>query len=211
ERISLESFNNSVAPLFVGLTAELVAADGSPRQIAAAAGAEEPKSGGLPSAATRVLIVGGGSSHDFDQWFKQEDSKTLSAGGKATVKYTNKPEEILPALKDLDALYLSNNQPMKDAALRKAIFDFADAGKGLLLVHPALWYNWPNWPEYNRVLCGGGSRGHDGLAEFEVTITDPSHPLVQGLPQKFTVRDELYWFQADPQGTPIKILATAQS
>ena len=31
-------------------------------------------------------------------------------------------------------LYLSNNQPMTNAALRKAIFDFADAGKGLLPV-----------------------------------------------------------------------------
>ena len=61
------------------------------------------------------------------------------------------------------------------------------------------------------MLCGGGSRGHDGLAEFEVTITDPGHPLVQGLPQKFIVRDELYWFQPDPQGTPIKVLATAHS
>src|SRR5439155_14934923 len=75
ERISLESFNNSVAPLFVGITAELVAADGSPQQISSTAAREELNSGGLPSAATRVLIVGGGGSHDFDRWFNQEDSK----------------------------------------------------------------------------------------------------------------------------------------
>ena len=211
ERISLESFNNSVAPLFVGLTAELVAADGSPRQISSAAGAEEPKSGGLPSAATRVLIVGGGSSHDFDRWFNQEDSKTLSAGGKATVKYTNKPEEILPALKDLDALYLSNNQPMKDAALRKAIFDFADAGKGLLLVHPALWYNWPDWPEYNRTLVGGGARSHDKYGEFEVRVENSRHPLMAGVPGSFKITDELYHFEPDKDGAAIEVLAIGKN
>ena len=54
--------------------------------------------------------------------------------------------------------------------MRKAIFDFADAGRGLLLVHPALWYNWPDWPEYNRVLVGGGARSHDKYGEFEVTV-----------------------------------------
>jgi type 1 glutamine amidotransferase len=89
--------------------------------------------------------------------------------------------------------------------------DFADSGKGLLLVHPALWYNWNDWPEYNRVLCGGGSRGHDPLNEFEVTVTEPGHPLMKGVPTKFTVRDELYWFQPDTNGTSIKVLATAHS
>jgi type 1 glutamine amidotransferase len=89
--------------------------------------------------------------------------------------------------------------------------DFAASGKGLLLVHPALWYNWADWPQYNRVLCGGGSRGHDGYAEFEVTVNDPAHPLMRGVPARFTLRDELYWFEPDPQGTPIKVLATAHS
>jgi type 1 glutamine amidotransferase len=89
--------------------------------------------------------------------------------------------------------------------------DFANSGKGLLLVHPALWYNWANWPEYNRQLCGGGSRGHDRYAEFEVTVTEPDHPLMRDMPAKFTISDELYWFEPDPSGTPIKVLATAHS
>ena len=63
---------------------------------------------------------------------------SLSADGRATANYTEQPADILPALKDLDVLYLSNNQPLQDPALRKAIFEFADAGKGLLLVHPGV-------------------------------------------------------------------------
>ena len=165
----------------------------------------------LASASVKVLIVGGGSSHDFDRWFNQEDSKTLSTGGLAAVSYTDKPDEILPALKEMDVLYLSNNQPMKDPALRKAIFDFADAGKGLLLVHPALWYNWPDWPDYNRALVGGGARSHDKYGEFEVHVNVPQHPVMAGVPDAFKINDELYHFEADKDGTPIQVLAYANN
>ena len=209
ERISLESFDNSVAPVFVSITAELVAADGSPQQTSSTAAREELKSGGLPSAATSVLIVGGGSSHDFGRWFNQEDSKTLSASGK--VRYTDNPDDILTALKELDVLYLSNNQPMTNLAVHKVIFDFADAGRGLLLVHPALWYNWPDWPEYNRVLVGGGARSHDKYGEFEVTVDAPDHPLMAGVPKTFKITDELYHYQKDEQGAPIQVLASGRN
>jgi type 1 glutamine amidotransferase len=169
------------------------------------------KSGGVTSATTRVLIVGGGSSHDFGRWFHLEDSKTLSASGKTTVGYTDKPDGILSALKDLDVLYLSNNQPMTNPALRKAIFDFAEAGNGLLLVHPALWYNWADWPEYNRALVGGGARSHDKYGEFEVTVDAPDHPLMTGVPKTFKISDELYHFQRDEQGAQIQVLATSRN
>lgn len=156
----------------------------------------------------RALIVGGGTHHDFQRWFNQADTATLKAAG-GEVSYTENVESILPALKHLDVLYLSNNQPMTNSALRRAIFEFADSGRGLLLVHPALWYNWNDWPEYNRVLAGGGSRSHPRYGEFEVTVTDPSHPIMAGVPAKFTISDELYRFEPDPAGTPIQVLATA--
>jgi putative heme-binding domain-containing protein len=211
ERISLESFDNSVAPAFVGITAELALADASPQQSSSGAAREEVNSGGPPSAVARVLIVGGGSSHDFGRWFNQEDSKTLSAGGKATVRYTDKPDDILPAVKEIDVLYLSHNQAMTNPQVRKAIFAFADTGHGLLLVHPALWYNWADWPEYNRTLVGGGARSHDKYGEFEVTVDAPDHPLMSGVPKTFKITDELYHSQKDEQGAPIQVLATGRN
>jgi len=155
--------------------------------------------------------VGAGSSHDFNRWFLEKDSKTLGALDQVKVETTAQPDEVQKFIDELDVLYLSNNAPFTNAANRKRIMDFADSGKGLLLVHPALWYNWNDWPEYNRVLCGGGSRGHDPLNEFEVTVTEPNDPLMRGVPAKFKIRDELYWFQPDTNGTPIKVLATAHS
>ncbi|MGN7886930.1 ThuA domain-containing protein [Dyadobacter sp. 22481] len=160
--------------------------------------------------AIRVLLVGGGASHDFDRWYKQEDVQTLRKGGLATVEYTSDPSTILAKLKDIDVLYLSNNQPIADEATRKAIFAFVDAGNGLVLAHPALWYNWADWPEYNQKLVGGGSKGHDKYGLFEVTITQ-KHPVTKGVPTSFKLDDELYYFKPDAAGTPIEVLATAKA
>jgi type 1 glutamine amidotransferase len=44
-----------------------------------------------------------------------------------------------------------------------------------------------------------------------VAVTEPTHALLRGVPAKFTIKDELYWFDPDPQGTPIKVLATTHS
>ncbi len=159
----------------------------------------------------RPLMVGGGASHDFARWFNQSDSVTMAVLNNASVDYTEKLEFVLPMLKDHDALYLCANQKIEDPAIRKGIFDFADAGKGLILVHPALWYNWKDWPEYNRVLVGGGANSHDKYGEFEVTVTEPNHPVMAGVPKTFKTSDELYHFEQDKNGTPIQVLATGKS
>ena len=155
----------------------------------------------------RVLIVGGHDHHDFDRWFNEADSTTIAETG-ARVSYTDDPDAILPLLGDLDILYLSNNQPLPDPDLHTAIHEFVGAGNGLLLIHAATWYNWQDdWPEYYRDFIGGGTRSHPPLGEFEVYVTDPSHPLMEGVPGRFTITDELYRFQRDPEGTGMHILA----
>ncbi len=228
KQITLESFDNRVAPTLMSITAELPgsgpkAASGSGPTPASptsssgekanktepSAGASTGQSGG--NSTIRTLIVGAGSAHDFKRWFLEEDSKTLGAIGGVNVRATGDPDEVDSLLSGLDVLYLSNNKPFSSPSARQHILDFASSGKGLLLVHPALWYNWADWPEYNRLLCGGGSRGHDHFAEFEVTVTDPRHPLMRGVPAKFNITDELYWFEPNLEGTPIKVLATARS
>jgi type 1 glutamine amidotransferase len=95
--------------------------------------------------------------------------------------------------------------------LRKAIFDFAEGGKGLLLVHPALWYNWPDWPEYNRALVGGGARSHDKYGEFEVRVEAPRHPIMAGVPDAFKITDELYHFEPARDGAAIEVLASGKN
>ncbi|WP_339875633.1 ThuA domain-containing protein [uncultured Algoriphagus sp.] len=158
----------------------------------------------------KVLMVGGGSSHDFDKWYKGADVATLERDGLAEVTYTDDPTSILQHLGETDVLFLANNQPIADEATRKAIFAFADAGKGLVLAHPALWYNWNDWPEYNKTMVSGGSRGHNAYGNFNVDLTE-KHPVTKGLPAHFSLDDELYYFKVDAAGPGIEILANASN
>ena len=201
DRLTLESYDNAVAPTFVAITAETGDAGNAGDVVSIQA----------DSGAIKALIVGGGTSHDFNRWFNEKDVATLQEVGHADVHYTDKPGEVEPSLKGLDVLYLSTNQAMKDPALRQGIFDFANAGHGLLLVHPALWYNWNDWPEYNRTLVGGGAHGHDKFGEFEVTVNEPGNPLMAGVPGTFRISDELYHFEPDAQGSAIHVLATGKN
>lgn len=170
-----------------------------------------PSGAGNNAKSIRTLIVGGGSSHDFDRWYKQADAETLRKDGLATVRYTDNTDSIAYYLPDVDVLYLSNNQPIKDPEVRQAIMDFVDAGNGLVLGHAALWYNWQDWPEYNLQLVSGGTRGHDAYGSFNVNITNPRHPITKGVEQQFTLKDELYHYQADPAGLGVEVLATASA
>src|SRR5437762_5460941 len=134
---------------------------------------------------------------------------TMQDTRQTAVSYTEKPDSILPLLRQIDVLYLCANQPLTNSELRQGIFNFLDAEKGLLLVHPAVWYNWKDWPEYNRALVGGGARSHDKFGEFEVHVNLPQHPVMAGVPGSFKISDELYHFEPDKAGSPIQVLAYA--
>jgi uncharacterized protein len=159
---------------------------------------------------TKVLVVGGGSSHDFRKWFDTADVATMKASGKCSIHYTESAATAARALPDVDVLVMSTNQRGFDTPeFRSALLKFAERGKGIVLLHPALWYNWP-WPEYNRSFVGGGSRAHDAIGEFNVNILE-EHPVTRGLPKSFKITDELYHVNIDSAGGPVEILATTST
>ncbi|SKA76463.1 putative membrane-bound dehydrogenase domain-containing protein [Prosthecobacter debontii] len=160
---------------------------------------------------TRVLVIGGGSSHNFATFFGTTDVETLKAAG-FTVHYTEDRDQAAAELKNADVAVISVNRKFFDtAAYRKALFEFADAGKGIIMYHPGTWYGYANWPELNAQIVGGGARGHDKIHPFDVK-TVKAHPIMDGVPASFTVEDELYYVNAEPEnipaGTnPIEVLA----
>jgi len=157
------------------------------------------------------LLVGGGSSHDYTRFFNFADIATLKAAG-MTANYTEDPAVTARELANVDvAIFSVNRNGFQTPELRGALGKFIAAGKGLVLLHPGVWYNWKDWPEYNQVIAGGGSRGHDKLGEFEVKVTNAAHPIMKDVPASFTLTDELYYFIPDLAGTPIEVLATATS
>ncbi len=157
----------------------------------------------------KVVIFGGGTSHDFSGNYKEIDARTLTAEGVA-VSYT---ERLAPAgLVTADVFVQASNQmPGPDSEMQSAIMQFVNAGGGLIAVHAGTWYNWPGWPDYNRLLIGGGTRGHDKPGEFEVSVVKPDHPVMQGIPAHFQAFDELYHQEMDSGGPHVEVLATARS
>ena len=81
-------------------------------------------------------------------------------------------------------------------------FDFAAAGKGLVMLHPGTWYGYAQWPELNATIVGGGARGHDRIAKFSVNAVKPDHPVMKGVPASFDVEDELYYINAEAGQDP---------
>ena len=165
----------------------------------------------VPAAAKdeiRVLLLGGGRHHDYARWYGQVDRQTLESKGLATVAYTEQPDDVAKQLADVDVLYVATNQPIESAAVRQAILDFADAGKGLVLGHPANWYNWKDWPEYNAQLVAGGTRGHDPYGRFAVRVIDSAHPVMKGI-RGFETDDERYYYQPVATGPGVQVLANS--
>lgn len=158
----------------------------------------------------QVLLVGGGSSHDFERWYQQEDVKTIEQSGEFSVRYTDRTDSIAHYLKTTDVLVLSNNQPIDEAG-QKAIMKFAKKGKGLVLLHAAVWYNWADWPAYNAELVGGGSRSHENVQVFKNYVVHPAHPVTQGVSPRFDFSDELYRHEFDPEGNSAEVLVIGQS
>jgi putative membrane-bound dehydrogenase-like protein len=232
-KIVLESFDTDVVPATVAITA---GADPAPVKSSSAAtagqsganaggAAQGPKEGGrgdapLPETRpivwapgkTKVLVIGGGSSHNFERFFGATDSSTLGAAG-FSVNYTEDRDQAAAEIGKADVAVISVNRQFFDTpAYRKALFDFASSGKGLVMLHPGTWYGFAQWPELNAAIVGGGARGHDRIAKFSVNAVKPDHPVMKGVPASFEVEDELYYLNAErdkiPPGTaPIEVLA----
>ena len=239
EKLIIESFDNELAPVFVAITAENSDKGAPPpayglKEPKTAAAARASTSVTASAAATaadasfhpqfsdalpqppvkadgmRILLVGGGSSHDFVKWYGGTDRATLAAQKPGWIDFTQNANGVPAILKDIDILGWSANQPVSSETCA-ALLDFAASGKGIVAMHPGTWYAWKNFPQWNKEIIGGGTRGHDALGEFEVEVVAPSHPVMAGLPARFKITDELYNFTPDPEGAPIEVLAQTTS
>lgn len=151
---------------------------------------------------TKVLVIGGGSSHNFKDFFGTTDVATLKGAG-FTVHYTEDRDQAAAELANADVAVISVNRKFFDTkAYRQALMAFADAGKGLIMLHPGTWYGFAGWPELNAKIVGGGARGHDKIHPFDVKAVKATHPVMAGVPASFTVEDELYYVNAEPEKIP---------
>ena len=145
----------------------------------------------------RTLLIGGGSSHDFEKFFHAVDSATLKASGRIIPAYTSNVEEALTLMANADVIVLSANHPsFGGGEFQKALNVFADSGKGFVILHAGTWYNWPVITGYNKRFLGGGAKGH-GFGDFQVLNQKEAHPVMEGIPAEFTIHDEHYKVELD--------------
>lgn len=147
-----------------------------------------------PAKTLRVLLVGSGSSHDFPKYFLGTDAVTLKAAPGMDVAATPNLDEALKLLPDADVLVFSGNHDQygKDE-FQKALNDFADKRKGIVLLHAATWDH-SGWKGYNERFVGGKTPSH-GKGDFEVTVKDAKHSVTKGVPKTFSIYDENYRFE----------------
>lgn len=151
---------------------------------------------------TKVAIIAGGSSHKFGEFFGKMDGETLRAAG-FSVHYTEDRDQAVEVLAQADVAVISVNRKFFDTPeYRKAVFDFAARGKGLVMLHPGTWYGYAEWPELNAKIVGGGARGHDKLGKYSVIAVKKEHPIMKGVPASFEVEDELYYINPEPEKIP---------
>ena len=224
-KLVLESLDNGVTAVVAAITADISGEGPKPAKGApvsreekkpgastAETGPKEGAKGDGPLVAatpvnweagkTKVLVIGGGSSHNFAKFFGETDVATLKAAG-FTVHYTEDRDQAAAELANADVAVISVNRKFFDTAVyRKALMDFAAAGKGIIMLHPGTWYGFGGWPELNAQIVGGGARGHDRIHPFEVKAVKGEHPIMAGVPASFTVEDELYYVNAEADKIP---------
>lgn len=235
DTVALSSFANKIAPVVVAITADLkgtagfqaASGDASPtpkkgpaqkgtaKKGAKKGGPNEPPP--VPASPvqweegkTKVLIIGGGSAHQFNTFFGGTDSATLREAG-YTTHYTEDRDQATAQLAVADVAIISVNRSFFDTpAYRAALMARIDSGKGVIMLHPGTWYGYKAWPELNAQVVGGGARGHDKLGPFQVNVLKKDHAIMAGVPATFDVEDELYYINSEgtPEGTlPIEVLA----
>jgi putative heme-binding domain-containing protein len=160
----------------------------------------------------RVLVVGAGSSHHFPRDFIAADVATLSKTG-ADVIGTMNLAEALEAMPKADVLVFSGNHAQWGTPeFQEALHAFADAGKGIVLLHAATWSH--PWEGYNKRFVAGETKGHGKGNVVADSVSPAKHPVLEGVPESFTIADESYhsvFFEKEGHTTLIENKPDGQS
>ncbi|MDB6126423.1 MAG: Trehalose utilization [Verrucomicrobia bacterium] len=160
-----------------------------------------------------VLLLTGANNHD---WKRSAPflKKVLEDSGRFEVTMTEDPSSTLGDLASFgrhQVFLIDYNGPMWSDTARDNFLAAVKRGTGVVAVHAAN-NSFPEWKEYEKMigLMWRPESGHGQFHEFEVRITDHTHPITQGLPD-FKITDELYHRLVPIPGVDLKVLATAMS
>jgi type 1 glutamine amidotransferase len=163
--------------------------------FAACAHAQTPaRSTAASRPALRVLMFVGGVAHDYNALPRQL-VHNLGRDGDLDIRITADLADLRDdVLRQYDAISFNTCLDTKlTEAQRNAIVSALRAGKGLVAVHCAYW-SFQDWPEWRKMI-GGLVLTHDKFGPYDDVVVDRGHPIVAGLPARFTVTDEAYYVE----------------
>lgn len=124
----------------------------------------------------------------------------LCAGEGFLTDVSDEPSVFTPEnLKRYDAIIFSNsnNEGFDTWEQRAAFQEFIRSGGGFAAIHSAN-ASERDWPWY-WALVGGKFLRHPPYQEFDVLVTDSTHPSTTHLPARWTIQDECYYsYQLNP-------------
>ena len=135
-------------------------------------------------------------------------------------------ENFSPDFSQYDVIVLNYNGTPWNETTKKNFVDYVSNGGAVAVVHAAN-NSFADWPEYNEMIGFGGWGGrsrdagpyiywengelvynaeldgpagaHEGYGDFTVTNRDPDHPILEGMPNEWFQRDELYNYMRGPR------------
>lgn len=155
-----------------------------------------------------AVFVVGGAWHDFD-FARLEVLKLLAEDERVRTRVFEDYDAAVPALENADFLISYTCNVLCSAQTEKALKGFVESGKRWYALHGtnsilefladegveygkgALQINAPRVvPTFMKVL-GSQFIAHPPIAPYQVHITQPDHPMVEGI-EPFETTDELY-------------------
>ncbi|MBD3176368.1 MAG: hypothetical protein GF320_14405, partial [Armatimonadia bacterium] len=164
------------------------------------------------AAELRALVLSGANNHDW-RTTTPEIVAQLRATGLFEVDVTNEPGQLSRTELDrYDVLVSDYNGPAWSDATRAAVLEYLGEGGGLVIVHAAD-NAFPGWTEYESLIgvAWRAGAGHGTYHRYMVTIDDPSHPVLEGIPHFLHAPDELYHSLTWGEGSEAEVIASAYS
>jgi type 1 glutamine amidotransferase len=152
--------------------------------------------------AVRVLMLTAtaGFRHDSIPTARQAIASLAASGGFSVTATEDLSLINTDTLRSYDVVMftLTSGELPFSASQKTALIDFVTNGHGFIGIHSATDTLY-EWPDYGR-LVGAYFKEHPWTQQGAVVVEDPTHPVNNGIAQRFSILEEFYTFQENPRG-----------
>lgn len=139
----------------------------------------------------KAMMIVGGAHHDYTT-LPYALADRLNRRGDMAIDVHNDVQALTAKQIEPYQVLIFNDcqRPQLSEEFKQAVINHVQSGKGLVAMHCSLW-SYVDWPEWDRMI-GGRVETHDKYTTYEVVVLDPTHPIMSGAGDRFTITDEPY-------------------